>query len=62
MSTAKLEKHYLLIVFILTLILLIGIADHLVDFLYIGFLIFSYIRFEKCRKNKKRWVFEVNPI
>lgn len=54
MSAAKIKKHYLFITFLLSLILLIGIAEHVMDFLYIGFLIVSYIRFMICRKNKVR--------
>lgn len=52
MSAAKIRKHYLLINFILTLILIIGIAEYIFDYLYIGFLIISYIRFILA-KNKK---------
>lgn len=54
MAAAKIKKHYLFITFLLSLILLIGIAEHVMDFLYIGFLIVSYIRFMICRKNKVR--------
>ena len=54
MAAAQIRKHYLTIVFVITLILLIGIAEHLMDFLYIAFFITSYVRFMLCKK-QKRW-------
>lgn len=53
MAAAQIKKHYLSIVFALTLILLIGMAEHLMDYLYIAFFISSYVRLMLCKKQKR---------